>query len=124
MKHMKLKNAFYLVLVVLLASCGSSRPAKGTVTLSYGDVSFEGGNGKNFKKAVVIEGAENTKEGVEAEMYYLSAHYGERGKDWIMLSKGQQEKDGKYYELIEIGLEGKEKSEIIYFDISSFYGKI
>lgn len=119
-----IKYLSFLVMIVLLAGCGSSRPAKGTVTLSHGDVRFEGGNGKNFKKAVVIKGAENTREGVDAEMYYLKAHYGERGKDWIMLSKGQQEKDGKYYELIEIGLEDKKKSEIIYFDISSFYGKM
>lgn len=113
-----------LVIIALAVSCGTTKEAPGTVTLSYGDVRFEGGNGKNFKQAVRIEGAESTKDGVEAEMYYIESHFGKRGDDWILLSKGQQEKDGVHYDIVEIGIEGNDRSEIIYFDISDFYGKM
>ncbi|MCF8227342.1 MAG: hypothetical protein K9G58_06165 [Bacteroidales bacterium] len=117
---MKLSRFFSLLLIITAYSCSSPKPAQ---NLDYGNISYEGGNGKNYKKAVVIRNADNMNQGMKAIRHYLTETYGKQGPDWVMFSKGQKEQDGREYYLYEIALKDKKRTKIIYFDVTGFWGK-
>lgn len=45
------------------------------------NVTYEGGDGKAIKKAIIIKNAENERNGVAAEYTFIAKIYGEKFKD-------------------------------------------
>lgn len=79
-------------------------------------------NGESIEKAIVID-AENEVTGVLAEYEYLEKRFGKRGKDWKLNMQSLIEKSKKIYDMMDLTLsDGTEKT--IYFDITSFFGKL
>lgn len=81
------------------------------------DIRFAGGDGASIETAVVILGAEGSRDGVRAEYVWVAANRpgwevemqalvgeGDRMFDVLMLRKGDQ-------------------TQSVYFDISDFFGK-
>jgi hypothetical protein len=74
--------------------------------------------GDSFETAIVIE-ASNEFAGIAAEREWLEAHY----PGYQKMEQALTEHSGKMYDIITIlTTEGVEKE--IYFDITSFYGKL
>ncbi|MGQ9608584.1 MAG: hypothetical protein ACUVWN_04750 [bacterium] len=79
-------------------------------------------NGESIEKAIVID-AENEVTGVLAEYEYLEKRFGKRGKDWKLNMQSLIEESKKIYDMMDLTLsDGTEKT--IYFDITSFFGKL
>jgi hypothetical protein len=81
------------------------------------DITFDGGDGASPATAIVIVGAEGTSDGVASEY------------DWIekmrpgaeVLGQALVQEGNRVYDAITIRTGGKE--EVIYFDITDFFGK-
>jgi len=72
-------------------------------------IKFSGGNGETIEDAVIILGAEDTLEGIQAEKRYISkALLRVRNVDWEM--RGQQliEKDGCYFDRLTIIVDNRQ----------------
>ena len=70
------------------------------------------------KEAVIILGAKDEMEGVDAEYNWLDSHFGE----YKFLSQEFIGEPDKQYDLLRIQLpDGTEKG--VWFDITDFYGK-
>jgi hypothetical protein len=68
---------------------------------------------------VVIKGAKDTMEGIEAESKWMEKkHRGWEKGDQALVSK-----DGKHYDRIDYSGPKDGKKMTIYFDITDFYGK-
>lgn len=79
-------------------------------------------NGESIERAIVID-AENEVTGVLAEYEYLEKRFGKRGKDWKLNMQSLIEENKKMYDMMDLTLsDGTEKT--IYFDITSFFGKL
>lgn len=80
-------------------------------------ISYTGGDGSSFEKAVVIHGA-NEMTGVDAEYDYIAQHYPgyHRGKQSLN-SHGKRR-----FDVLEFTT-GDGKKMTIYFDITEFFGK-
>lgn len=86
--------------------------------LKIGKITFEGGDGSSFEEAVVIKGAKDTMEGIEAESKWIEKkHRGWEKGDQALVSK-----NGKHYDRIEYSTP-KDGKKTIFFDITDFYGK-
>jgi len=80
------------------------------------NITFSGGDGSSFEKAVVILGATEAT-GVSAEYDYLR-------KNFPRYSPGKQslvEHNKRMYDILEISNGSAKKS--VYFDITDFFGK-
>ncbi|MDZ7743050.1 MAG: hypothetical protein U5Q03_15260 [Bacteroidota bacterium] len=115
---MKIPKILFVILVVTMSSCSSPQA---TGNLNYGNIKYSGGNGRNYKKAIVIENAGNMNQGMKAIKHYLAETYGKQGPDWVMFGKGMKEQDGKTYYLYEIAVKGSKKTKVIYFDVTGFW---
>lgn len=75
----------------------------------------------NWRGDVIkISDVENHFKGVAAEYQYIEEKF---GKDWRRRSQALLKEDGVYYDRIDLVFsDGSEKS--IYFDITSFWGKL
>lgn len=82
-----------------------------------GPISYAGGDGSSFAKAVVIKGG-NEETGVHAEYAYLDRHYPGYQKG----SQGVFNKKKRVYDQLEFTTARGDK-KTIYFDITGFYGK-
>ena len=81
-------------------------------------ISYKGGNGSTQKEAIIILGAMNEPEGVDAEYDYLDSRYGE----YELVSQEFIDEADRQYDLLKIQLpDGTEKE--VWFDITDFYGK-
>jgi len=80
-------------------------------------VSYTGGDGSSFEKAVVIHGA-NELTGVDAEYDYLAQHYPgyHRGKQSLSFH------GKRHFDVLEFTTAGGKK-RTIHFDITEFFGK-
>ncbi len=83
-------------------------------------VSYSGGSGRSIEEAVVIDDARKHMEGIAAEYRYLARSYGEQGKDWRLVRQSLIERDGRFYDALEIELAGGER-KTVFFEITSFY---
>ena len=90
--------------------------------LSGGGLSYSGGDGMSKESAVVIH-AQSSEMGIPGEYAYLEKTYGERRKDWEIVTRFiSHTDDGKAFEIFNIHLQNG-KNVSIYFDITEFYGK-
>lgn len=85
-------------------------------------VTYEGGDGKTVENAIVIQNAENERNGVAAEYAYIAKINGEKFKDWKPVGQSTINKDNKKIDLIKIQLIQKNETVSYYFDITEFYG--
>jgi hypothetical protein len=119
-----MKKLIYLLFItLLLSSCGTKKNvviANNKNIVSVKNVTFSGGDGSSFNKAIIIK-AKNSTDGIAAEYKYVSKKYGRRGVDWKMIQQSLSYNKKKPYDILKINY--KEKEINIYFDISSFFGK-
>lgn len=80
-------------------------------------IQYKGGSGRSEEEAVIILGAENELEGVNAEYGYIQSLHTEFELDpQTFLEKGN-----KRYDILTVKLPGGAKKNI-WFDITDFYG--
>ncbi len=93
-------------------------PAKDKKPLKIGKITFEGGDGSSIETAVVIKGAKDTEEGIEAEAKWVRKVH----RNWTKGTQALLDQNGRKYDRIEYSTpEGGTKT--IYFDITDFFGK-
>jgi hypothetical protein len=80
---------------------------------------FSGGDGSSCQKAVVIEHAKNTAEGLAAEKAWLAARYPQAR----IAIKAQSGEKNRYYETVELQPKAGEKVRVC-FDITGFFGRM
>ena len=85
-------------------------------------VTYAGGTGDSIETAVIIHGAANQMQGVDAEYRYVAQKFGPPGQAWDLENQALLQHEGKHYDLLNIRLEDGTK-RAIYFDISAFYGQ-
>ena len=81
-------------------------------------IQYKGGGGSSEQEAVIILGAENELEGVDAEYEYIQSLY----TNFELDSQTFLEKRNKKYDILTIKLPGGNKKDI-WFDITDFYGR-
>lgn len=81
-------------------------------------ITYQGGDGSSFEKAVVIAGAKSSMEGVPAERKWLQKKY----RGYEKLKQALVENEGKYDDLVTIRTK-KGKEVVVYFDISEFFNR-
>jgi len=87
-------------------------------------IRFIGGDGSSMENAIIIRGAKNEKEGLAAEIDYISRKHGERDKFWKMKMQNNIRKNGTPYVeyVIEDYKNGNKTS--YYFDNTALYSAI
>jgi uncharacterized protein YcfL len=118
--NMKKITFLPILFLLILMGCSTHKTAQ---NLNFGKITYSDNNGKNYENAIVINNAENVKQGRKAEIHYLTEAYGKQGSDWVMFSKGHKQLDGKEYDVIEIAIKGSKKTVIVYFDVTDFWEK-
>jgi hypothetical protein len=79
---------------------------------------FKGGDGNSLAQAVLIMGAEGETDGVAAEYAWLDQHYpGYIPGDQALVQQGD-----RLYDILTIRWKGKTLE--LYFDITTFFGKM
>lgn len=79
-------------------------------------ITYSGGDGSSFEKAVIILGADATS-GVKAEYQYLQKKF----PGYQPGSQSLVEHDKRMYDVLEISTPSGPKK--VYFDITDFFGK-
>ena len=86
-------------------------------------IKLSGGNGETIADAVIILGAEDTLEGIQAEKKYISkALLRIQNVDWELFGQQLIKKDGRHFDRLVIIVDSHQEKQF-YFDISEFYGK-
>ncbi len=80
-------------------------------------VTYAGGDGSSFEKAVIIKGA-TEQTGVRAEYQWLAKNY----PGYMRRRQSLKQNDGKVYDVLAITTEGGKELDV-YFDITEFFGK-
>jgi len=81
-------------------------------------IKYKGGNGSSKEQAIIILGADNEFEGVDAECDYLESKYGEHEiESQVFIGEAD-----KKYDVLNIKFSDENKKEL-WFDITDFYGK-
>jgi hypothetical protein len=80
-------------------------------------ITFEGGDGASPETAIVILGAEGSSDGVASEYDWIGRmRPGAQIVEQALIQNGE-----RFYDAITIRVGGKD--EVIYFDITDFFGK-
>jgi hypothetical protein len=75
--------------------------------------------GTTMETAIVLDGATNTFNGIDAEHAYTRKHY----PGWQWKTQALMHSGGRHYDVIQmIGPKGEMKT--IYFDITDWFGKL
>jgi hypothetical protein len=85
-------------------------------------ITYKGGNGLDTGEAIIIIGAIDELEGIDAEYIWLEEKYGDQDYDWELIDQKLVEVEGIKYDQLRIKLLNGEIKEI-WFDITEFYGK-
>jgi hypothetical protein len=111
-----------LFLPMVLISCETP---SATVTAStpaskhpQKQVSFSGGNGSSFAAAIVVHAADELS-GVQSEYAYIRAHH----PGYHFVSQALTNHGGKLYDIM-IFASADGKKHTLYFDISSYFGRL
>lgn len=121
-----LKHLLLLCVLTSLSACSSSRTTGDGATkdTKVGEVLFGGGDGSSLVRAVIITNAKTSYQGIQAETVYLEKTHGIRNLDWRMVSQDLLEAKNKTYDVLTIEKVASKKEVKVYFDITSFYGKL
>ena len=72
-------------------------------------IKFSGGNGGSMENAVIILGAGDTLEGIQAEKRYISkALFRIENVEWELLDQQLIEKDGCYFDRLTIVVDNRQ----------------
>ena len=85
-------------------------------------IEYSNHDGKSFKTAIFITGAETAPVGIDAEYKYVASKLGEESIDWELVLQSLYHTEDGDFDVLEI----KTKDGTIktyYFNISDFYGK-
>ena len=121
----RMKPLLPLLLIALFPGlCAAAKPAEPAMPERLEKreaatrITYQGGDGSSFEKAVVIAGAKSSMDGVPAERKWLKKKYGNYEK----LKQALVKEGGKYYDLVTIRTK-KGKELVVYFDISGFFNR-
>jgi hypothetical protein len=106
---------------VRVAAAQTAAPHRGQAAKSQ--ISFSGGPGDTLETAVVISGALNSLDGINAETKYLEKKFGRENRDWQFVRKSTLQNGDEYFDKIEIELKDLRK-KTIFFNITAFFGKL
>ena len=113
--------ASIVVLTVVASGADLASPALGQPSGAPARaVSYAGGAGASFARAILIKGARNESEGVAAERTYVVKFH----PDWNPreIDTALMSDNGRDYDLSRFrGRDGAE--HVLYFDITEFFGK-
>lgn len=85
-------------------------------------ISYKGGNGTSQEEAILIDGAKDEIEGVNAEYDWLEEKFGRQNKKWEMIDQLLIDEDDRQYDLLKIRLRNGDIKEF-WFDITEFFGE-
>lgn len=121
-----LKYFLLLCTLVSISACSSSQTTEfgSKNDKKIGEVVFGGGDGSSLVRAVIITNAKSSYQGIQAETVYLEKTHGIRNLDWRMVSQDLLEAKNKTYDVLTIEKVASKKEVKVYFDITSFYGKL
>lgn len=88
---------------------------------SFDEKSVSGGKGRSFADAVIVH-APNSEKGVVVEYAFIEKIFGKKNEDWKLASQVLKTYNSKHFDVFRLVLKGG-KDEVMYFDISEFYGK-
>jgi hypothetical protein len=87
-------------------------------------VSYKGGDGSSFEKAVLVKKAETMEIGIMAEYLYIQKKQGKIFKKWRPLENNLEKINNRYYSTITIQKISEPTIKQKYvFDVTEFYGK-
>ena len=84
-------------------------------------IQYKGGNGSSKQESVVILGADNEAEGVDAEFSWFEEKYGKQDFNWELIFQELIVEESKEYDILRIKFSSGEITEF-WFEISNFYG--
>lgn len=125
-----MKKLLFLTALLLLSACSStrsnsdSRSSASKKEQKLEKITFEGGDGSSMIRAVIIKNAKTSYQGIQAETVFLEKTHGIRNLDWRMVSQDLVEAKNKTYDVLTIEKVASKKEVKVYFDITSFYGKL
>jgi hypothetical protein len=113
-------NTLFLILVIFLGACSSSKKTTATkkvpsVTITQADV-FKGGT--SFENAVIMK-VEREGAGVQEEYKWLAENY----PGYANIKQSHISRGNRHYDIFRIRAKNGQLKDI-YFDITSFYGKL
>jgi len=79
-------------------------------------------NGLTKEEAIIILGAKDETEGVDAEYNWLEEKFGKQNISWEMNDQEVSDEGDKQYDILRIKFSAGEIKEF-WFDITDFYGK-
>lgn len=85
-------------------------------------VKFLGGDGSSIENAIIISGAENEMEGVDAEYNYLASKLGRENADWRIVLQSAIINEEQSFDVLLVEEKDGSQQEY-YFDITGFFGK-
>ena len=85
-------------------------------------ITYKGGNGLDTSEAIIIIGAIDELEGIDAEYIWLEEKYGKQDLEWELLDQEFIDLDTIKYDLLKIKFQNGEIKEF-WFDITDFYEK-
>jgi hypothetical protein len=85
-------------------------------------ITYKGGNGLDTREAIIIIGAIDELEGIDAEYIWLEEKYGKQDLEWELLDQEFIDLDTIKYDLLKIKFQNGEIKEF-WFDITDFYEK-
>jgi hypothetical protein len=87
----------------------------------FGGISFEGGDGDTIETAVVVRGAGSDLAGTYGEFAWLVNKYGEKDKDWKLISHSHGQHEDRDIDTFEIELKSGTRL-CVYFDCTESFG--
>jgi ABC-type glycerol-3-phosphate transport system substrate-binding protein len=110
----------FFVLTIFIGACSSSKKTTATkkvpsVTITQADI-LKGGTA--FENAVIMK-VENERTGVQEEYKWLAENY----PGYANIKQSQISRGNRHYDIFKIRTKNGQLKEI-YFDITSFYGKL
>jgi len=85
-------------------------------------ITYKGGNGLDTSEAIIIIGAIDELEGIDAEYIWLEEKYGKQDLEWELIDQEFIDLDTIKYDLLKIKFQNGEIKEF-WFDITDFYEK-
>lgn len=89
--------------------------------IRLGGISFEGGDGDTIETAVVVRGAGSDLAGTYGEFAWLVNKYGEKDKDWKLISHSHGQHEDRDIDTFEIELKSGTRL-CVYFDCTESFG--
>ena len=83
---------------------------------------YKGGNGLDTGEAIIIIGAIDELEGIDAEYIWLEEKYGKQDLEWELIDQEFIDLDNIKYDLLKIKFQNGEIKKF-WFDITDFYEK-